>query len=88
MQRKSKVETLPEFTPPSEVAGIFYYTCVIAFDSGGCDENHCTACHRFDSSRPAGNGRNPLDGEELCVGGTLDEALYVVYSGGLGSAYL
>ncbi len=77
-------ETLPEFTPPSEVAGIFYYTCVIAFDSGGCDEIIAPLATVLIAPDPQVTTQ-PLDGEELCVGGTLDEALYVVYSGGLGA---
>ncbi|MDA1335714.1 MAG: PKD domain-containing protein [Bacteroidetes bacterium] len=77
-------EITPTYTPPSSVAGIYYYTCVISFDSGGCDEIIAPFATVLIAPDPL-IITQPLDGEELCVGGTLDEALYIVYSGGLGS---
>ena len=62
-------EVSDTYTPSSSVAGTFYYTCEISFDSGGCGEIYAPFVSVLVAPDPQITTQ-PLDGEELCVGGT------------------
>ena len=61
-------EVSDTYTPSSSVAGTFYYTCEISFDSGGCGEIYAPFVSVLVAPDPQITTQ-PLDGEEF-RGGT------------------
>ena len=75
--------TASEYTPPSDVEGSIYYTCVISYSSGGCQE--LVAPFVLVEVVPdPWIDLQPMPSQELCVGGGLEVPLEVAFSGGVG----
>ena len=70
-------EVSDTYTPSSSVAGTFYYTCEISFDSGGCGEIYAPFVSVLVAPDPQITTQ-PLDGEELCGWYTRRSPVYSV----------
>ncbi len=76
--------TLSEFTAPSDEEGSMYYTCVISYSSGGCEELVAPFVLVEVVPDPLID-LQPIPSQELCVGGGLEVPLEVAFSGGVGT---
>ncbi|MEN8868946.1 MAG: PKD-like domain-containing protein, partial [Flavobacteriales bacterium] len=77
-------DTFSSFLPETTTTGIKYYYCVIYFSSGGCDSITSDVGAVIVRQDPIIT-QQPLASHTICVGGTIDSALEVNYSGGVGS---
>ncbi|MEN8929348.1 MAG: PKD-like domain-containing protein [Flavobacteriales bacterium] len=76
--------TNPSYSPSSNSVGTFYYYCVVTLPSGGC--NSITSNVGAVIIRPEATiNIQPLSNQLICEGGTIGTALFVGYSGGVGT---
>ncbi len=78
-------EINPSYTPPTDLVGTFYYYCEITFSSGGCTSITSDLGAITVNPDPVIDIQ-PLSSQSICVGGTIDQALVVSYTGGVGGA--
>ena len=73
------------YTPPSNSVGTFYYYCVVNLPSGGCGSITSEVSTVIIKPDPI-ISIQPFSIQTICEGGTIDTALFVGYSGGVGTA--
>jgi len=77
--------TSASYLPPSTIAGMTYYYCIISFITGGCSNiNSNTALVTIQPDPTIST--QPMPAQSLCIGGSLPSALNVNYTGGTGTA--
>ena len=78
-------ETSSTYTPPSSVTGVVFYYCIVSFPSGiGCNEITSDTA-RIEIVDGLQIDTQPLETQNLCVGGNINSALSVIHSGGTGT---
>ncbi|UPT69903.1 MAG: PKD domain-containing protein [Flavobacterium sp. JAD_PAG50586_2] len=75
------------YTPPATTVGVLYYYCLITFPNltGSC-ATIATATAAITVTQAPVVNQQPLPTQNLCVGGTIPNALTVTYSNGTGTA--
>lgn len=75
------------YTPPATTVGVLYYYCLITFPNltGSC-ATIATATAAITVTQAPVVTQQPLPTQNLCVGGTIPNALTVNYSNGTGTA--
>lgn len=79
--------TNPTYTPPSTTVGVLYYYCLVTFPglTGSC-ATIATATAAITVTQAPTVNQQPLANQNLCVGGTIPNALDVTYTNGTGTA--